>query len=319
MRRIERLINLIAALLDTERPMSAQEIRERIAGYDQANFEAFRRAFERDKEALRSMGIPLEAVAGPDGLGEQADAYTIPKDRYYLPHIDLEPDEIAALRLASDAVLGGADTAAAGFAKLSVDSTPASATRPRVMWGADVAVEQPLLGPLYAAILAKTPVNFDHQAAGGEAKTRSLEPYGLVHKRGNWYVVGRDIDRDDVRAFRLSRVTSDISTAEGTFEVPEGFDATAHLAGEPYEVGSGAPTDATVRFAPSLRWWAEQNIPDAPASPQADGSLDVEIPVGNLDALVSWAIGFGPDIEIVAPPEARTALLDHLTPFLGDT
>ena len=319
MRRIERLINLIAALLDTERPMSAQEIRERIAGYDQANFEAFRRAFERDKEALRSMGIPLDTVPGPDGLGEQADAYTIPKDLYYLPHIDLDPDEIAALRLASDAVLGGADTAAAGFAKLSVDSTPASATRPRVMWGADVAVEQPLLGPLYAAILAKTPVKFDHQPSGGETKRRALEPYGLVHKRGNWYVVGRDIDRDDVRAFRLSRVTSDISVAEGSFDVPEGFDAAGHLAGEPYEVGPGAPTNATVRFAPSLRWWAEQNIPDAPASPQDDGSLDVEIPVGNVDALVSWAIGFGPDIEIVAPPEARTALIDHLEPFLGQS
>ena len=156
--------------------MSAQEIRERIAGYDQANFEAFRRAFQRDKEALRSMGIPLETVPGPEGLGEQADSYTIPKDRYYLPHIDLEPDEIAALRLASDAVLGGGDTAAAGFAKLSVDSMPASATRPRVMWGADVAVEQPLLGPLYAAILAKTPVNFDYQPAGGETKTRPSSP-----------------------------------------------------------------------------------------------------------------------------------------------
>ncbi|MGH2755993.1 MAG: helix-turn-helix transcriptional regulator, partial [Actinomycetota bacterium] len=138
MRRIERLINLIAALLDTERPMTAQEIRDRIAGYDQANFEAFRRAFERDKEALRTMGIPVEMRhTGLDGLAEQPDGYIIPKERYYLPQIDLEHDEMAALRLASDAVLGRAENVAAGFAKLSVDSAPGSWTAPRVMWGAD--------------------------------------------------------------------------------------------------------------------------------------------------------------------------------------
>ena len=73
MQRIERLLNLIAALLDSSRPMTAEEIRTRIAGYDQANPEAFRRAFERDKVALRDMGIPLE-VRSTDPFAEQADA-----------------------------------------------------------------------------------------------------------------------------------------------------------------------------------------------------------------------------------------------------
>ena len=317
MRRIERLINLIAALLNAERPMTAQEIRERIAGYDQANFEAFRRAFERDKEALRSMGVPLEMrSSGRDTLLDQADAYIIPKERYYLPQLDLEPDEVAALRLASDAVLGGAENVAAGFAKLSVDSAPASWTRPRVMWGADLAVEQPLLGSLYSAILDRTTVNFEYQPADGDKRKRELEPYGLVHKRGNWYVVGRDVDRDDVRAFRVSRMASGISHGDGTFEVPDGFDAASHLGGEPYEVGPDAPTNAVVRFAPVLRWWAEQNLRSGGARGLPDGSLEVEIPVANLDALISWAIGFGAGIEIVAPEEARRALVEHLDAFL---
>jgi proteasome accessory factor B len=69
MQRIERLLNLIAALLDSARPMTAEEIRSRIAGYDQANHEAFRRAFERDKDALRGMGIPLE-VRSTDPFAE---------------------------------------------------------------------------------------------------------------------------------------------------------------------------------------------------------------------------------------------------------
>ncbi len=65
MRRIERLINLIAALLETSRPMSAEDIRRNIAGYDQPSHDAFRRAFERDKGSLRAMGIPLDVRPVP--------------------------------------------------------------------------------------------------------------------------------------------------------------------------------------------------------------------------------------------------------------
>src|SRR3990170_3791186 len=99
MRRIERLINLIAALLDSRRPMTAAEIRERIAGYQNENFEAFRRSFERDKAELREMGIPIEVVKDTDDV----DAYTIPPGKYYMPDLDLQPDELAALKLAADA------------------------------------------------------------------------------------------------------------------------------------------------------------------------------------------------------------------------
>src|ERR671919_1957396 len=76
MRRIERLINLIAALLEARHPMTAEDIRQSIAGYEQSSREAFRRSFERDKEALRAMGIPLELTPDP---ATGTDAYHIPK------------------------------------------------------------------------------------------------------------------------------------------------------------------------------------------------------------------------------------------------
>src|ERR671915_2476953 len=91
MRRVERLINLIAALLEAPRPMTADEIREQIAGYEGLSRTAFRRNFERDKETLRAMGIPLE-LRQLDPFGIDPDGYTIPKDRYYLPELDLEAD-----------------------------------------------------------------------------------------------------------------------------------------------------------------------------------------------------------------------------------
>src|ERR671916_3228940 len=120
MRRIERLVNLIAALLETLRPLTAEDIRHQVAGYGGTSLEAFRRSFERDKETLRDMGVPLEIVP-TDAFSEQADGYIIPKDKYYLPELDLEPEELAALKLAADAVMSGGDQAGAGLMKLSID------------------------------------------------------------------------------------------------------------------------------------------------------------------------------------------------------
>src|SRR5205823_6317760 len=102
MDRLERLINLIAALLEAERPLSAEELHQRLPGYAE-NHAAFRRSFERDKDALREMGIPL-ALEAVDPSQPHLEGYRIPKDEYYLHDPGLAPDELAALHLAASAV-----------------------------------------------------------------------------------------------------------------------------------------------------------------------------------------------------------------------
>jgi proteasome accessory factor B len=315
MRRIERLINLIAALLEARRPMTAEEIRREIAGYDQGGHDAFRRTFERDKEALRVMGIPIERRATePFGT---TDGYIIPKARYYLPELDLEADELAALRIAADAILGSADAAEAGLMKLAVDADTAPAAGPRIVWGADLAAEEPQLAAIYTAVLERGVLAFPYRRAGEDAsRRRTVEPYGLVHRRGHWYLVGRDRDRDAVRAFKVSRVGAPIRRLEGSFASPAGFDAAAYLAGEAWEVGRDEPATATVTFSAALRWWAEQNLPDAPRREATGGALQVDLPVANVDALVSWVIGFGGEATIAGPEAARRRLMDHLRPVL---
>jgi proteasome accessory factor B len=315
MRRIERLINLIAALLETREPMTAEEIRDRIAGYDQPSYESFRRSFERDKEALRAMGIPIEMRA-TDQFGASPEGYVIPKSRYYLPELDLEPDEGAALRIAADAILGSTEAAQAGLMKLSAGADTAPPPGPRVVWGADVAAEGPLLAPIYAAVLERHVVEFDYLRAGSdEEERREVEPFGVVHRRGHWYLVGRDRSRNQVRAFRISRIRNTPVFGPGDYDVPPDFDAAEHIGGEAYEIGPGEPTTAVVRFSPQMRWWPEQNLGHATMHERGDGSLDVEIPVANFDALASWLIGFGAEAEIIEPPAARTALLNHLAPY----
>ncbi|MDQ3784387.1 MAG: WYL domain-containing protein [Actinomycetota bacterium] len=317
MRRIERLINLIAALLEARRPLTAQDIRDTISGYDQLTHDAFRRAFERDKDALRSMGIPLDTVPADRMLDGRADGYIIVPSRYYLPELDLKPDELAALRIAAQAILGGAAEAESGLMKLSIDSSGAPAPGPRVVWGADLAAEQPSLGAFYSALLDHAPVEFGYRAAAAGASTpRRLQPYGLVHRRGHWYVVGQDMDKDDVRSFKIARVTGPVERREGSYTIPPSFDAAEHVGGEAWAIGPD-PSDATVvRFDGSMSWWVEQNMPGLPASAGPDGALDVEVPVANVDALISWIIGFGSRVEILAPESARRRLVEHLGPYL---
>jgi proteasome accessory factor B len=312
MTRIERLINLIIALLETTRPLRAEDIRERVAGYTQENYESFRRAFERDKDELRSMGIPIELRLSFDGY---SDGYVIPKERYYLPDLELEPDEIAALRIATDAVRGAEGEAASGFLKLSVDAAGVPVDGPQVAWGDDL--RHPVLASIYEAQLERRSISFEYENAAGERATRTLEPYGLVNRRGHWYVVGNDVDRDAVRSFRISRIIGSVTMSEGTYQIPPGYDAHAQLPDEPYEIGE-QPSEAVVRFDASLAWWVDQNLQNAPRRAAPGGASDVMLPVGNVDALVSWALGFGEAAEILEPPEARAALVAHLEPLLGE-
>jgi proteasome accessory factor B len=316
MRRIERLINLVAALLETPRPMTADEIRHNIAGYDEApNFDAFRRTFERDKESLRAIGIPLEAVS-TDVWAETPDAYIIPKARYYLPEIDFEPDEVAALRIAAEALLGGAEQAEAGLLKLSLDTSSSSWSGPRAVFGADLSVEGSALGPLYSAVLDRVPVTFTYRSArSDEERTREVDGFGLLHRFGHWYLVGRDREDDVVKSFKVARIASSVRRLDGTYEVPADFDASQHLAGQSFAIGDEVQ-NAVVRFGSSMRWWPEQNMPDAKTEEGPDGSLDVEVTVGNVDALVSWLLGFGPEVELIEPVAAREHLVRHLAPYL---
>ena len=316
MKRIERLINLIAALLDAPRPMTAEQIRQEIAGYDQDDKENFRRSFERDKKELRDLGIPIETVETSE-WGDEPEGYIIPKDKYYMPELDLADDELAALRIVADVALGSGDQAQLGFRKLSSTSDASAWSAPHLIWGADVAAEQPLLGPLFGALVERAPVSFDYETGDGTRSRRNVQPYTLVHRRGHWYLVGRDVDRDATRSFKVSRIAK-VRQEQGSYAIPEDFDVAAHTGLEPWEVGDADPIEVTLRFSPTFAWWPEQNMTFADRTTKEDGSVDVSLRVAKLDALISWVLAFVPHVQIVTPPEAREQMVAHLSPYLED-
>ena len=211
-RKTERLLGLVVCLLSTRRYLTAEQIREAVPGYPEQD-ELFKRMFERDKEDLRDLGVPLET--GVNHPFDDDPGYRIRQQAYQLPELRLEADEAAVLGLAARvwrrAELAGA--AAGALLKLraaGIDADPETLDEHSpVPQGIEprLGTPEPAFGPLWEAVRDRRPVTFSYRAAGrSDPQRRELEPWGVVNRHGRWYVAGYDTDRDAARVFRLSRI-----------------------------------------------------------------------------------------------------------------
>src|SRR3954463_11918151 len=188
-RRTERLLNLVICLLHTRSYLTADRIHELVAGYDDApTDEAYKRMFERDKEDLRDLGIPLET--GTNSAFDEEPGYRIARRDYALPEITLEPDEAAAVGLAarmwSSAALGAAATRALRKLEAAgVELAPLpEGLQPRLEASG---AAFPLLAE---AVHDGRVVTFGYRTGSGtEQSSRSVEPWGVVWWHGRWYLV----------------------------------------------------------------------------------------------------------------------------------
>lgn len=300
-RVIERILNLLAFLLTVGRPVSAEDIRYTVAGYDQDTDEAFRRTFERDKDLLRRLGVPLKLAFTDRWEVEQG--YVVSPDEYALDDPGLEDDERAALWMASRvARLGGETTAQTALLKLggapfAADGDPLAA---------DLAADPDRLGDLFGAIVDRRTVAFGY---GG--KPRTVKPLGLAHRMGHWYLVA--LTGKERRTFRVDRMERiEIGARPGAFTPPAGFRVRDAVPGAPWEAGAD-PVTATVRFDADVAWWARRQLGSrATLTDDADGSLLAEIPVASPDGFIGWILGFEARAEIVAPADLRRRLVDHV-------
>jgi len=301
---IERILNLLAFLLTVQRPVSADEIRMTVAGYDQSNDEAFRRMFERDKDLLRHLGIPLELR--PTDAWEVEHGYVVPADEYALGDPGLTDEERAALWLAAQVVrIGG--QAAGPDALFKLGGAPVGgAVEPLA---ADLGAESDTLGDVFLAVSEKRLINFEYRGSA-----RKVAPYGLVHRRGHWYVVGPErAAMEQVKVFRLERALNlALGESPGQFERPAGFRASDAIPQAPWEAG-GEDLIAEVVFDADLAWWARRQLTGrAESKEDADGTLRASIPVANVEAFLAWMMSFDDRAEIVGPPELRERFVDRI-------
>jgi predicted DNA-binding transcriptional regulator YafY len=312
--RLERLVNLVIALRETRTPLTAAEIRRRVAGYGQDDHEAFRRMFERDKADLRALGVPLE-TAQLDALGEQ-QGYRIDPQRYDLPALDFPADELMALAVAVDAT-GLADSATSGLRKLEIDAGgPGVSGTGSVAAVIDAPLAAPNLEVLAGAQLTRTTVRFSYQTAEGEVGVRTLDPYALVHRRGRWYVLGRDHERAAERAFRLDRIDGAVRMMgePGAFDPPaREVDVDAVVPDLP----EGSPRSAVVDASPDVAWQVARSARGA-GIPMPGGWTRFTIPLGDPETFVGWALEQGPEVVVVEPDELRARIVAALRRLAGE-
>ena len=315
-----RLLNLVIALMNTPARMTKAEIRASVAGYDEATtVEAFERMFERDKDALREMGVPIVTV---DAGGHAQDAgYRIDKDAYALAEIDLTPAELGVLSLAAQFWQDSAlqvDTGRAVTKLRSVpgggegtDSVAALAPRVRSVAGS--------YEPLLDAIVARRVVTFTYRAAStGEVRVRSVEPWKVAVRAGGWYLLGHDRDRDAARVFRLNRIEGPVRARgdAGAFVVPEPLDVDALVSRGTSEREERALLAVLPERASALR---AHGAP-ATAGPGVPGREMITLTYTSPEATADDIAGYGDAVLVVQPASLRAAVLERLrhAAALGD-
>lgn len=309
--KTERLLQLVLCLTQTRRYVTKEQLRSAIPDYAAcASTEAFERMFERDKNELRELGVPL-ATGGNDPLHDEDVGYRIDRRAYGMPDLHLTPEEVTVVALAARVwrEAGLAGQAARVLVKLeaqgvAVDVASLPPIEPRLSGG------EAAFGPLVRAVSRRQAVAFDYRSAGGgPATTRRLEPWGVVSRRGHWYVVGRDRDRDDVRVFRLSRIEG-VVRPQGTdaaYAVPADADPGALV--ETFEP-TGPEAVAVLQLRPGAGHGLRRRALPVPGSGPEDDLC--RVPFRDLAALAAEIASYGAAAVVVEPAELRAAVVDHL-------
>ena len=210
--RTERLLNLVFCLMASRHAVRRSDIQVSVPGYvDAPSDSAFERMFERDKDELRGMGIPIDTVTDVNG---EVEGYRISLADYELTGLSFTTEELAVLSLAAsvwdEAIIGPAATTALRKleAAQGAAATPANfSALVNVRWSeTDAAIL-----PLFTAVREQRVVSFDYRSGNAQiARRRRVDPWAVVAQEGHWYLVGHDNDRAANRVFRLSRIVGTV-------------------------------------------------------------------------------------------------------------
>jgi proteasome accessory factor B len=313
-------MNLVIALLSTRTFITAERIRETVSGYsDSPSDEAFSRMFERDKNELRDLGIPLET--GRVSSLDPTEGYKINREAYALAPVELTADEAAAVAMATQlwespemvTVTQGAllKLRAAGVdvdAPESAVAITTTAALPGLRGSEDV------LGILLAAIDSGQAVRFRHRASRSEPYTdRTVEPWGVVTDSGRWYLVGHDRTREATRTFRLSRIDADVRAVGPRDAVrrPDGVDLREIV----HRAVAEAPPSAQARVwvadgrGTALRRQAATATAMTLAGREGD---EIALDIGRQDRLAREIAGYGADAVVLEPESLREDVIERL-------
>lgn len=338
--KIQRWLDLVTELLAHRTPITFEQIEGAVLGYRGKSKATAKRMFERDKRDLKALGIPIQTV-GEDGSDEAA--YRLSPKHFYLPYLSVatprgmsrprkvdrygyhalanlafEPDELTAVaeaavraRALGDPALR--DDADSAIRKLAFDlpvGAVSAPDEPRVLGGRSLASPR-TLERLGEALLARKWVEIHYRSmSAGAPSTRRVEPYGLFFLNAHWYLAARDVEKDGIRNFRVSRIDSvrvnEQRSESADYEIPAEFDLREHARSrQPWELGDGGAVEAIVEF---------RNETGATMAASALGESVAgeegwrRFAVRRVDAFARWLLSFAGDAVPLSPPEVVEAV-----------
>lgn len=311
-RKSERIVNLTIALLSARRFVSRDDLRDAVEGYAGLSDTAFERTFERDKDELRSMGVPIETGSN-SVLFDDDYGYRITRSDFELQPIELTADEAAVVALAGE-TWEQANLAAStrrALVKLS-----AAGGRPRGaveglshLTRTPLTAREPAFEPMWNAVLSRSRVEFRYR---DQQQRRRLEPWVITSAKGRWYVTGYDLDREAPRIFRLSRIEGlpEVVAGPGAFEVPADVDPRALAKSlEPPTPRESAVLAIRGAAAPTLRRQGEQI---GAGSTGAGEFVTYRVGYADVGSFVGDVCSHGADVVVLEPTAVRAAVVEQL-------
>lgn len=305
-------------LLDTPRPVTFEQIVEDSGLYPDRG-ESSRKAFERDKSSLRSMGVEIATDIEEGDRG--ATRYRIDPDDYFLPDLELTDDERLALQLGAAMVQMESSWDDAALLKMGQGAQPAAEA---------VVAEVPSLDQLptlHQAMRTRVLAQF-----GYRGRSRVVVPRGLFYREGNWYLAareqtgeggeesdrtgGEESDRDKV--FRVDRIEGNVTlgSAHDHVEV-EDFDPSSVMPDDPLLIGGEGEVVALVEIGPVMAARVERQRGGV-VERRPDGSVVVEVAVRNRDAFRSWVLGLRDHARVLEPDEMVDEVVRWLHALAGE-
>ncbi|MET0693119.1 MAG: WYL domain-containing protein [Propionibacteriaceae bacterium] len=312
-RKTERILNLTICLLVSGRYLPKSQIRAAVEGYHDLSDAAFERTFERDKDELRALGVPIE-VGSFDPLFDDEAGYRILPSEFELPVIDLDAEEASVIGVAARVWQHAsmAESTMSAITKLRAagvepDTSQLTSLEP------SVSASEPAFETLWSSVIDRTRVSFVYR----EGALRTLEPWGLTASKGRWYVIGRDVDRDATRMFKLSRI-SEVPrrvSRPGAFVVPEDLDLRALAQSlAPAEPTAEATLAVRSGKAPTFRRRGR------PASTEVvlPAGFDVfAIGYSDVWTMAEDVARYAADVLVLEPKELREQVVHNLTAVAG--
>ncbi|HEY0392188.1 MAG TPA: WYL domain-containing protein [Solirubrobacterales bacterium] len=322
--KLIRQLSLISFLMAQGRPVSALEIKREVEGYSDMNDDAFARRFYADRAELESLGIQLGVEKPGEGFFE-AELYSLPPENFYLDAIEFSDDELAALSTALS-LLSEGEFAYAEPLRLALQQVAWGHPNP-LKEGERAPVEMAMtasaggrdlsqrLSKIETAISRRKTIEFTYYTMErDETEKRKVDPFHLVFRGGQFYLIGYAHEREAVRVFRLSRIQGKVgyaSKAEHDFSPPENFDRRDYGQRADWQLGEIRGT-ARIFVRDRIAWLIERDfgafgeLRAAKKSDDAPGKGSIfETDYASPRELIAWVLRWRQNAQVLAPDELR--------------